>query len=207
MSADQRPKISRSLLKVSKIFFCFWCCTWGVWQSPARITPMWGPGSRRQSLWWTAHPHAAAPHWDEKAGLALAPTVPPSDGASGLGSSLPCLTSLGQCLEDSLPRSSPQPALDSRTEEETAQEGSSWALPLQAHPPECLHVYTMPAHRHSMSTPSPVHTAEGESRSESPSFQWGCLCGSRTTARGSSLCSNNFVFFFFFFFPFAFYCC
>lgn len=156
MSAYQRPKISRSLLKVSKISFCFWCCTWGVWQTPTRITPMRAPGSRGLSLWWSAHPHVAAPHWVREGGAGFAPTLPPSEGASGLGSILPRLTSLRQLLEDSLPCPSPQPALDSQTEEETAREGSSWALPLQAHPPPrarvymsapCLHIDTTRLHR------------------------------------------------------------
>lgn len=51
-----------------------------------------------------------------------------------------CLTSLA--VLETPARSSPQPALDSLTEEETAQEGPQ-GHPLQAHPPEYLHVYTM----------------------------------------------------------------
>ena len=142
----------------------------------------------------------------EKAGLAFAPTLPPSEGASGLGSILPCLTSLGQLLEDSLPRPSPQPALDSRTEEETAREGSSWALPLQAHPPPrtsvymstpCLHIDTICLHQ-ALSTQQKVKA------------EVSCLPSSEAASadpepQREAFLSTQIIFFFFF--PFAFYCC
>ena len=199
MSAYQRPKISRRLLKVSKISFCFWCCTRGVWQTPARITPMRGPGSRGLSLWWSAHPHVAAPHWAREGGAGFCSNPPTFRGSLWPGLHPPLSDVPGAALGGLFASPLSPACLRFPNRGRDCPGGVLMGTP----PPgssstknECLHVYTMSTHRHNMSTPSPVHTAESESRSELPSFQWGCFCGSRTTARGFSLYSNYFFFLF-----------
>ena len=101
----------------------------------------------------------------ENLGPAFDPTLPPPDHVSGLGSSLPCLVSLGQLLGRGLWSPSP-PRFQNPGKRLTSPRGGlpHQGLPLQAQPPPSAgkSVYT---------ERSAVHTAESESGSESPSFQ------------------------------------